>query len=226
MKRTSLLCLSFILAIITAQVQDYSTYYRNMPVEMPQVKAPAIAANTVNIKDFGSVGDGVTLNTETFRKAISALEKKEGRRLVVPAGVWMTDSISLKGNIDLHIEKNAIVIASPEKSLFVKEKDGKKDTKCAPMTSASKRTDISITGEGVTDGNGAYWRPEKRSKVSDTEWNEFPCMGGTLTEEGKLWFPFNLNHYGNIADTPEAQEKMRTHLIRLTDCEKILYAVT
>lgn len=222
MKRTSLLCLSFMLAIITAQAQDYSTYYRNMPVEMPQVKAPEIAANTVNIKDFGGVGDGVALNTEAFRKAISALEKKGGGRLVVPAGVWMTGLISLKDNIDLHIEKNAIVMASPDKSLFIKEKNGKKDTKCTPMISASKRKNISITGEGVIDGNGAYWRPVKRSKVSDTEWKEFIRMGGTQAEGGKLWFPFNLNHYGNIADTPEAQEKMRTHLIRLTDCENVL----
>lgn len=222
MKKLSLFFLFFLPAVITAQAEDYSAYYRNLPVNMTPVTAPVIPSNTVNIKDFGGQGDGITLNTEAFRKAISALEKQGGGSLVVPAGVWLTGLISLKDNIDLHLEKNAIVMASPDKSLFVKEKDGKKDTKCTPMISANKSKNISITGEGVIDGNGAYWRPVKRTKVSNVEWNEFLRMGGTQTDEGKLWFPFDLKHYDNIADTPEKQESMRAHLIRLTDCENVL----
>lgn len=210
------------LALTSVQAEDYSTYYKNLPVELPVATTPSIPEYTVNITDYGGVGDGVTLNTEAFSKAISALNKKGGGHLVVPAGIWLSGLISLKDNIDLHLEKNAILLASPEKNLFIKEKDGKKDTKCSPMISASKRKNVSITGEGIIDGNGAYWRPVKRSKVSDTEWNEFKYMGGTEAEGGKLWFPFNLKHYANIADTPEKQEKMRTHLIRITDCENVL----
>lgn len=223
MKKLSALGVSLLLFLCTEiQAKDYTTYYRNLPTPMPSVSAPVFPENTVNLKDFGAVGDGITLNTEAFKKAISSLEKQGGGRLVVPAGVWMTGLISLKDNIDLHLEKNAIIMASPEKSLFIKEKNDKKDSKCTPLITASKRKNIAITGEGVIDGNGAYWRPVKRSKVSDTEWNEFKEMGGTETDGGKLWFPFNLKHYGNIASTPEAQEKMRTHLIRLTDCQNVL----
>lgn len=222
MKKTAIVCMLFLLLAGSVSAKDYSTYYQNLPTAMPTVSAPTIPANTVNIKDFGGIGDGITLNTEAFKKAISALNKQGGGKLVVPAGIWMTGLISLKDNIELHLEKNAIVMASPEKSLFIKEKDGKKDDKCTPLISASKRKNIAITGEGVIDGNGAYWRPVKRAKVSDTEWKTFKEMGGTETEGGKLWFPFNLKHYDNIAETPEAQEKMRTHLIRLTDCENVL----
>lgn len=223
MKKLSALGVSLLLFLCTEiQAKDYTTYYRNLPTPMPSVSTPVFPENTVNLKDFGAVGDGITLNTEAFKKAISSLEKQGGGRLVVPTGVWMTGLISLKDNIDLHLEKNAIIMASPEKSLFIKEKNGKKDSKCTPLITASKRKNIAITGEGVIDGNGAYWRPVKRSKVSDTEWNEFKEMGGTETDGGKLWFPFNLKHYGNIASTPEAQEKMRTHLIRLTDCQNVL----
>lgn len=223
MKKLSALGVSLLLFLCTEiQAKDYTTYYRNLPTPMPSVSAPVFPENTVNLKDFGAVGDGITLNTEAFKKAISSLEKQGGGRLVVPAGVWMTGLISLKDNIDLHLEKNAIIMASPERSLFIKEKNGKKDSKCTPLITARKRKNIAITGEGVIDGNGAYWRPVKRSKVSDTEWNEFKEMGGTETDGGKLWFPFNLKHYGNIASTPEAQEKMRTHLIRLTDCQNVL----
>lgn len=222
MKRILLSCLTAILTFYTAQAQNYGAYYTNLPVEMPRTVAPVIPNNAVNIRDFGGVGDGIKLNTEAFRKAISKLEENGGGKLIVPEGVWMTGLISMKDNIELHIERNAIIMASPEKSLFIKEKDGKKNTRCSPLISASKRKNIAITGSGVIDGNGALWRPVKRSKTSDTEWNEFKRMGGTETEGGKLWFPFNLKHYDNIADTPEAQENMRAHLIRFTDCENVL----
>lgn len=210
------------LMCIAAYATDYGKYYQNLPVKMLQPEMPVIPDNSVNLKDFGAVGDGITLNTAAFEKAIKALDNKGGGHLIVPEGVWLTGLISLKDNIDLHMEKNAIVMATPDRSLHFKVKDGVKDKKCSPLISASKRKNISITGEGVIDGNGAMWRPVKRSKVSDTEWKEFTQMGGTQTEGGKLWFPFNLKHYDNIAATPEAQESMRTHLIRLTDCDRVL----
>ena len=66
------------------------------------------------------------------------------------------------------------------------------------------------------------WRPVKRSKVSDAEWKEYKSMGGTETDGGQLWFPFNLKHFDNLADTPQAQERLRSHLIRITDCDRVL----
>ena len=192
-----------------------------MPVELRQVTAVAIPENTVTLTDFGGVGDGVTLNTEAFRKAISALTKKGGGRLVVPQGVWLTGPIQLKDNIDLHITRNAIVLFSPDKSLFV-DKDGK-SSRCDAGIKASKRKNIAITGEGIVDGNGAQWRPVKRGKVSDVEWKRFKEIGGVERGNGQLWYPWDVKAgYPNIAETPEQQEKMRQDLVRLTDCENVL----
>lgn len=204
-----------------AKAEDYKKYYQDMPVELRQVTAVAIPENTVTLTDFGGVGDGVTLNTEAFRKAISALTKKGGGRLVVPQGVWLTGSIQLKDNIDLHITRNAIVLFSPDKSLFV-DKDGK-SSRCDAGIKASKRKNIAITGEGIVDGNGAQWRPVKRGKVSDVEWKRFKEIGGVERGNGQLWYPWDVKAgYPNIAETPEQQEKMRQDLVRLTDCENVL----
>ena len=204
-----------------AKAEDYKKYYQDMPVELRQVTAVAIPANTVTLTDFGGVGDGVTLNTEAFRKAISALTKKGGGRLVVPQGVWLTGPIQLKDNIDLHITRNAIVLFSPDKSLFV-DKDGK-SSRCDAGIKASKRKNIAITGEGIVDGNGAQWRPVKRGKVSDVEWKRFKEIGGVERGNGQLWYPWDVKAgYPNIAETPEQQEKMRQDLVRLTDCENVL----
>lgn len=206
---------------IMAKAEDYKKYYQDMPVELRQVTAVAIPENTVTLTDFGGVGDGVTLNTEAFRKAISALTKKGGGRLVVPQGVWLTGPIQLKDNIDLHITRNAIVLFSPDKSLFV-DKDGK-SSRCDAGIKASKRKNIAITGEGIVDGNGAQWRPVKRGKVSDMEWKRFKEIGGVERGNGQLWYPWDVKAgYPNIAETPEQQEKMRQDLVRLTDCENVL----
>ena len=204
-----------------AKAEDYKKYYQDMPVELRQVTAVAIPENTVTLTDFGGVGDGVTLNTEAFRKAISALTKKGGGRLVVPQGVWLTGPIQLKDNIDLHITRNAIVLFSPDKSLFV-DKDGK-SSRCDAGIKASKRKNIAITGEGIVDGNGAQWRPVKRGKVSYVEWKRFKEIGGVERGNGQLWYPWDVKAgYPNIAETPEQQEKMRQDLVRLTDCESVL----
>ena len=204
-----------------AKAEDYKKYYQDMPVELRQVTAVAIPENTVTLTDFGGVGDGVTLNTEAFRKAISALTKKGGGRLVVPQGVWLTGPIQLKDNIDLHITRNAIVLFSPDKSLFV-DKDGK-SSRCDAGIKASKRKNIAITGEGIVDGNGAQWRPVKRGKVSYVEWKRFKEIGGVERGNGQLWYPWDVKAgYPNIAETPEQQEKMRQDLVRLTDCENVL----
>ena len=204
-----------------AKAEGYKKYYQDMPVELRQVTAVAIPENTVTLTDFGGVGDGVTQNTEAFRKAISALTKKGGGRLVVPQGVWLTGPIQLKDNIDLHITRNAIVLFSPDKSLFV-DKDGK-SSRCDAGIKASKRKNIAITGEGIVDGNGAQWRPVKRGKVSDVEWKRFKEIGGVERGNGQLWYPWDVKAgYPNIAETPEQQEKMRQDLVRLTDCENVL----
>ena len=217
-KRRITLTALLALGALTAVAGEYESYYRGLPggIVMQEPALPSIPDNAVGLNEFGAVGDGVTDNTAAFEKAVAALTKQGGGHLVVPAGIWLTGPIVLKDHMDLHLEKNAMILLTPERSAHLK------NGKVVPGISASKRTDVSITGEGIIDGNGEWWRGVKRTKVSDTEWNAFKRMGGTVTPKGDLWYPFNIDHFDNIADTYEAQEKMRTHLIRFTDCERIL----
>ena len=198
---------ALLLACLTTnvQAQDYTKYYQNLPVELQQVKTPVIPDNSVSLTEVGGVGDGMTLNTEAFKKGISKLTKLGGGHLNVPAGIWLTGPIMLKSNIDLHLDKNAIILLSPDKSLFVNEGGDR----CHPGIRASKRKNIAITGEGIIDGNGDHWRPVKRQKVSDVEWNKYKnVIGGVERDNGKLWYPWDdLGGYQNIADTPERHRR-------------------
>lgn len=176
---------------------------------------PEIPDNTVSLLEYGGVPDGISSNTEAFQKAVNALSKLGGGHLNVPEGIFLTGPVSLKDCMDLHLEKGAVILFSPDKKEFLNGESVR------PCITASKRHDISISGEGTIDGNGAWWRAVKRSKVSDVEWREFLKKGGTLSEDGSLWYPFGLEHFDNIAPDAGSQESMRTHLIRFTDCTAV-----
>lgn len=222
MKKTLLSLLALLISFTAVAANDYGKYYQNLPVNLPQAQAPVIPDNQISLSDVGGVGDGMTMNTEAFSKGISKLNKMGGGHLNVPAGVYLTGLISFKDNIDLHLDKNAIIVFSPDKADMFKVEDGKKAEKTSTWISGSNRKNISITGEGTIDGNGEYWRPVKKSKQSNVEWNQYKAMGGTITPDGELWYPFNLKHFDNVAESYEAQEKLRTHLVRFTDCENVL----
>ena len=53
-----------------------------------------------------------------FCDVINALSEQGGGHLVVPAGVWLTGPIVLKSNIDLHLEKGAVILFSPDVDLY------------------------------------------------------------------------------------------------------------
>lgn len=205
---------------LSAHATDYRDRYQDLPVGLQQVREVKIPAGHASLTDFGGRGDGVTLNTDAFAQAIDALTAKGGGRLDVPAGVWLTGPIELKDNIELHLDKNAIIYFSPDKRLFI---DSQKARRCQPGIRAINRKNIAITGQGIIDGNGDQWRPVKRGKVSDTEWSYFQSIGGVERQEGKLWYPWDAKAgYDNIAATAEKQEAMRNDLIRLTNCENVL----
>ena len=207
MKKTVSLFAAALLCIASLRAEEF------IPAPPEKVNIPDTC---VSLLDFGGVPDGVTLNTEAFQKAVSALAKKGGGHLIVPEGVFLTGPISLKDCMDLHLESGAVILMSPDKRDFL---DG---GSVRPGISASKRHDVSISGDGIIDGNGEWWRPAKRSKNSETEWRELLRKGGTVTKDGSLWYPFALRHFPNIAPSPKAQESLRTHLVRFTSCERVL----
>src|ERR1700679_1708040 len=73
------------------------------------VSLPVFPKTHVDLVDFGAVNDGVTLNTEAFEKAISALSAKGGGELIVPQGYWLTGPIHLQSDINLHLERGAFI---------------------------------------------------------------------------------------------------------------------
>ena len=58
------------------------------------------------VQDFGAVGDGKALNTEAIQKTIDACFSEGGGRVIISNGTFLTGTVILKSNVDLHIEEN------------------------------------------------------------------------------------------------------------------------
>lgn len=74
---------------------------------------PRLRPVAFNLTDFGAVGDGVTLNTDAFEKAIlaiSKLGKRGGGQLNVPPGRWLTAPFNLTSHMTLFLAEDSEIL--------------------------------------------------------------------------------------------------------------------
>ena len=179
-------------ALSSCSEYEFEYLYKDLPFEMAKVQRPQIPAREINIADFGGVGDGVTLNTEAFAKAIETLSQYGGGRLTVPQGVWFTGPITLKDNIELHITPEADLLFSTDRDLYpIIETvfEGLDTKRCQAPINADGAKNIAITGGGTIDGNGDSWRQVKKSKIAPGQWKKLLASGGFTNAKGDVWYP-------------------------------------
>lgn len=166
--------------------------YHNLPFSMPRVEQPAFANNEVNIREFGAVSDGATLNTRAINDAIKAVNAKGGGKVVIPAGLWLTGPIKLLSNVNLYTEPNALVVFTGDFNAYpiiATSFEGMETRRCQSPISARNAENIAITGHGTFDGSGDSWRPVKKEKLTAAQWDKLVKSGGVLDASKKIWYP-------------------------------------
>lgn len=217
---------------------EFAYLYEDLPFKMERVARPVIPDLRVSVKDFGGVGDGVTLNTEAFAKAMKHLSDKGGGHLDVPAGIWLTGPIEILSNCDLHVTPNAVIIFDPDRDLYPIIQtvfEGLDTRRCESPVHAEGARNISITGGGVLDGSGEAWRMVKKSKLTDGEWRKLVASGGIVSRDGRIWYPDEgfekATMFSNMnvpsADLTEEQWNeiksfLRPNMVSLRNCENVL----
>ncbi|MDR1381742.1 MAG: polygalacturonase [Tannerella sp.] len=130
-------------------------------------------------------GDGKTLNTIALQRAIDECSAKGGGVISLPAGEYLTGTLFLRKNVCLNLEKGAIISGSRNESDY--PGTGRRKA----LIFAEYADNISITGEGVINGNGDAFTRENNAPNRPTLIQLFDCnnvkVSGVRMENSGFW---------------------------------------
>ena len=206
---------------------------------LPTVQQTSFKKDSFNIIKYGAVSNGgIVLNTEHISKAIDACNANGGGVVVVPFGIWLTGPLQLKSNVNLYVEKGAMLLFTTDKSqyeLIEGSYEGRSSARNQSPIWAKEAENIAITGGGVIDGNGDVWRALNRDQVSESFWKAKLKSGGIVSEDGKKWYPsmqfkiasetkrsMLLGPGTKLSDFADMKDFLRPNLLVFTQCKRIL----
>ncbi len=115
----------------------------------------------INILEYGAKADGKTLNTQIIQKAIDECHSFGGGRVIISGGTFLTGSIHLKSNVNLHIAADGILLGSPNCEDYPETQNPKHIMsenlprwRNAALIFADECENIAITGQGTINCNG------------------------------------------------------------------------
>lgn len=167
---------------------------------------PDISDSAVNIEEKGALKNVFHKNTAIANaKLLNRLMKEmseNGGMIVIPEGIWYMAPIFVRSNINLHIKKNAVLKFPKIKEAYpvvVDNYEGQEALRTISPINMWGADNAAITGEGVIDGCGDEWRPVKKFKVTDKQWDEMLTRSTSVlaTKESQIWFPSRTAFKGN-----------------------------
>ncbi|MDB5269447.1 MAG: family lipase [Hymenobacter sp.] len=208
-----------------------------LAADLPVVLQTMFKKDTFNLAKYGAVADGQTLNSEAFRKAIEACAVTGGT-VLVPRGLWLTGPIVLKSNVNLHLATGALVQFTADRSQYPLIKttwEGEEAIRSQAPISGVDLTNIAVTGNGTFDGAGDAWRPVKKNKLNESQWQKLVASGGVLNEKKDYWYHTAASLKGNmlaaagtprkslnVGDFDDIRDFLRPNMLSLTRCKQVL----
>ena len=113
----------------------------------------ADAPKEYDIRKFGAVGDGKTLDTAAIQKALDECGNAGGGIVHFPAGTYLSKPISLHSSTTVRLDAGAVLLATDDPADFA----GKTTNSFIPFVGGKNLHDVTFTGEGAIDGSGAKW---------------------------------------------------------------------
>jgi polygalacturonase len=119
---------------------------------------PAATSISLDIKEFGAVGDGKTNDTLAIQQALDRCSVLGGGQVCVPGGEYVIGAIMLHSNTTLHLEADASLLGSPNLADYPLTQvrwEGHWVKGYIGLISAMDANNIGITGKGRIVGNPA-----------------------------------------------------------------------
>ncbi len=206
----------------TDAAEAWKTIY---PAVEKSITVPTFRDHDYRLTDYGKRSDTKGyLYTGLINKVIDLCSREGGGRVIIPAGTWLTGPLTLKSNVNLHLEEGAVLLFTPDLSeypLVLTSWEGMECYNYQPMIYAYGQENIAITGKGTIDGGADrsnWWRmcgakkygwEEDKGIISQRigrpilmEWNE----KGVPVEQRKMG-----DGYG-----------MRVQLVNPVECKNVL----
>ena len=95
--------------------------------------------------------------TASLQRRIDEVAAQGGGRVVIGTGVHSTGQLDLRSNVDLHLERGAVLKGLPGLANYRVTAFPYSEGTWSAIVFAYGVTNVSVTGEGVIDGDGTAW---------------------------------------------------------------------
>ncbi|KAI5386295.1 hypothetical protein KIW84_072725, partial [Lathyrus oleraceus] len=112
------------------------------------------------------IGDGVTVNTQAFERAVSVISKfgdKGGTQLNVPPGFWLTAPFNLTSHMTLFLAHDAVIL-------------GIQDEKYWPLMPALPSCGYGKEGPGPRYSSLVHGQNPKDIVITEHHWYQVPIL--------------------------------------------------
>ncbi len=207
-----------------------SNAWKEMDKVLENIKEPKFGDAKLKITDFGAKAGVENYKSTAINDAINACAAKGGGMVIVPKGIFYTGPITLKSNVNLHLEDGAVLKFSTDpkdyEPMVRTVWEGWDCINYRPLIYAVGEKNIAITGKGILDGQATdfnWWpwkgKPEhgwKQGMISQ-EWNGTKENGGrnrlAKMEEDGVPMEKRVMSY---------EDRLRPTFVEPQNCENVL----
>lgn len=130
----------------------------------------AHAATVCSAKSYGATGNGTTKDTTALQSALNACAG--GGTAELTSGSYLTGPLSLPAGVTLQIDSGATLLASTNAADYPVS-----GSHLTPLLLANKVANVTVTGTGTIDGQGApWWAIIKQEKAAGQALSPRPAL--------------------------------------------------
>lgn len=130
--------------------------------ELPERVLSAVPV--FNVRDYGAIGDGTTLDTIAINTAIDTCANQNGGIVYFPPGTYLSGSLHLKTNVTLLVDSEAVLRGTRDMTKYdpreynswAKYQDTSQSYCHRSLIWGENLSNVGILGSGIIDGNDAF----------------------------------------------------------------------